>query len=220
MIDISKKIEFLKQQLEENKLDYLLIPMRDEFGCEYVPPESRRIEYISGFTGSNAYIIFGKENIEFFTDGRYTTQSKQQLDSKYFNIHNIAETKANDWIKNNIEAASNIGVYSKVVSVESFEELASLCEENKINLVSLDNDLIDKIWNNKPKPKHSKPFQINNHNYLSQIVNDLDTDYLFETDPENICYLLNLRGKDLAYTPIILCFALISKSGDLKIFSR
>ena len=78
--------------LIKNNFDYFLLPNSDEFFSEYLPQNQKIIEFICGFNGSNATIIFGQNKNYFFTDGRYILQAKQQLDLNEFEIINIADS--------------------------------------------------------------------------------------------------------------------------------
>ena len=84
-------MEKIKDFLIKNNFDYFLLPNSDEFFSEYLPQNQKKIEFICGFTGSNATIIFGQKKSYFFTDGRYILQAKQQLDLNEFEIINIAD---------------------------------------------------------------------------------------------------------------------------------
>ncbi len=214
------KIKNLKQELKSNKLDYLLIPIRDEFGCEYVPKQSRRIEFLTGFKGSNAFVIFSRKGKSaFFTDGRYTLQARKEINNSDFNIFEMAETSPEKWLEENISTNDKVAVNIELISVDNFKNFNNILAKRNVELIEVSNDFIDKIWNNRPKAKYSEHFNISNDNKISKLTNKLNCDYILETDPENICWLLNIRGRDLDFTPIILCFAVISKGGEIVIFT-
>ena len=82
-----KQIKFF---LQENKIDFLLLPNNDEFFSEYLPESKRRIKAITGFNGSNAVVIFGIKKSYFFTDRRYILQAKNLLDLTEYEIFDIA----------------------------------------------------------------------------------------------------------------------------------
>lgn len=218
------KLNELKKQLSNQQIDFLLIPMRDEFGCEYVPPQGRRIEFLTNFTGSNAFVVVGLKESAFFTDGRYTLQASMEVNSEDYSIFEMAEKDHIKWLKENVKKSQVIGYNPAVFSVYEIEKIIELCKENQVILKALKEDLVDDIWQNKPATSNSKAFVIADADdtklKTENMAHSLKADYLFETDPENIAWLLNLRGKDLAYTPIILCYLLLSKSGDYTIFTN
>lgn len=213
------KLESLKQILEDKKLDFIIIPMRDEFGCEYVPPQGKRIEYLTGFTGSNALVIAGTKTAAFFTDGRYTLQASMEVDQSEYEIYEMTEKDHFDWLKEHCINSAVIGYNPALFSIETVNKLKEFCQKNNKELRELNEDLIDQIWQEKPKPDYSKAFKIDEENRVNKVINKIDADFLLETDPENICWLLNIRGKDLAYTPVILTYMLLSKKGEIILFS-
>lgn len=104
----------LKTFLKDQKIDFFLLPNSDEFFSEYLPEKEKRIEWLTGFSGSNATVIFGQERSYFFTDGRYVLQAKQQLDLNEFEIFNIAEMPLLSWIANNVGKEKKIGARSEI----------------------------------------------------------------------------------------------------------
>ena len=79
------RVRSLKTLLKTDGIDYFILPNCDEFFSEYLPENEKRIEYLTGFTGSNALIIFGQKKSYFFTDGRYILQAKNEIDLSYMN---------------------------------------------------------------------------------------------------------------------------------------
>ena len=112
----------IKNFLIENNFDYFLLPNSDEFFSEYLPQHQKRVEFITGFSGSNATIIFGQNKNYFFTDGRYILQAKQQLDLNEFEIINIAEKSLISWLKDNFDKTQNLALDQKLFSKNFIEE--------------------------------------------------------------------------------------------------
>jgi Xaa-Pro aminopeptidase len=104
----------IKSFLTKHKIDVYLVPMKDEFGSEYLPKDRRFIEAISGFTGSNAFIVLSNKKNAFFTDGRYTTQAKLEVDSKKFEIFDLSEISEVDYLLKNLPMLAG-GLNNKVV---------------------------------------------------------------------------------------------------------
>ena len=96
-----------------------------------------------------------------------------------------------------------------------------------IIMVPIDDNLIDKIWNRNKNFKTKKPFFIDEkcstgdqNKKIITLLSKFSTDYLFITSPQSICWLLNIRGNDLIYTPLIMAYCLINQKGHLEIFSK
>ena len=79
MLNTSKKIAEIRKLLIKNKIDYYLIPHSDEYQNEFLPNYSKRLEWISNFTGSAGDVIVGIKEAYLFVDGRYTIQAQNEV---------------------------------------------------------------------------------------------------------------------------------------------
>ena len=207
--------------LIKNNFDYFLLPNSDEFFSEYLPQNQKRIEFICGFNGSNATIIFGQKKNYFFTDGRYVLQAKQQLDLKQFEIINIAEKSLISWLKDNVDKSQNLALDPKLLSKNFVDE----CESFLSKITFLQKNPIDEIWIDKPiikaSPVFSCPLNLVGENFQqkkSKLLDGFLSDAIFISKPENLNWLLNIRSDDIEFTPLFLGQALVFKDGKLVIF--
>ena len=213
----------IKNFLIENNFDYFLLPNSDEFFSEYLPQHQKRVEFITGFSGSNATIIFGQNKNYFFTDGRYILQAKQQLDLNEFEIINIADKPLFSWLKDNVDKTQNLALDPKLLSKNFIEE----CENFLSKITFLQKNPIDEIWIDKPIIKGSQvfslPLNLVGENYeqkKSKLLDGFLSDAIFISKPENLNWLLNIRSDDVDYTPLFLAQALLFKNGKLVIFAN
>ena len=211
----------LKTFLKEQKIDFFLLQNSDEFFSEYLPESEKRIQYLTGFSGSNATIIFGEKNSYFFTDGRYSLQARNQLDLQEFEIFNIAEKSVLLWIEHNLEKGQKLALDTKLASVNFIKA----CEKLGVNLVLLDSNPVDQIWKNRPAKPNSAVFVLDNKavgvdskTKRELILSALEADAQIITKPENICWLLNIRAADVEFTPLLLTYAILYKSGEVELF--
>jgi Xaa-Pro aminopeptidase len=112
--ELLRKINFLLQQ---EKIDYFIQPNSDEFFLEYLPQSEKRIEYLSGFTGSNASIIITKNKCKFFTDGRYILQAKNELNKNDYEIFNIATTPLLTWLAGSLKKSERVAIDAKLCTI-------------------------------------------------------------------------------------------------------
>jgi Xaa-Pro aminopeptidase len=218
------KIVLLRELLATNNIDAFLIPSWDEFQGEYVADYAKRLEYICGFNGSNGFLVVTKKQAAFFTDGRYILQARNQL-SQDFEIYDYAQYSVEKWCKENLRKDAKIGYDSKLFSLKQ----ASIYIDANYELKSV-NNLVDSIWQDKPKKPDSIPFIYDIkyagkswHDKLQEIckiIKDNESDAYFLSDYHSICWLLNIRGRDLEYTPIIQCYAIIDIDGVVEIFTH
>ena len=211
----------IKDFLIKNNFDYFLLPNSDEFFSEYLPQNQKRIEFICGFTGSNATIIFGQKRSYFFTDGRYILQAKQQLDLNEFEIINIADKTLISWLKEFVDETKNLALDPKLLSKNFIDE----CEVFLSKITFLQKNPIDEIWVENPILKHSQVFSCplnlvgkSFEQKKSKLLDNFLSDAIFISKPENLNWLLNIRSDDIEYTPLFLGQALLFKNGKLIIF--
>jgi len=208
----------LKTFLKEQKIDYFLLPNSDEFFSEYLQPSEKRVEYLTGFTGSAATVIFGQNKSYFFTDGRYILQAKEQLDLAEFEIINIAQKPLISWINENISKQQKLALDAKLVSKNFVDNL-------NVSLVFLPQNPLNKIWQNRPK-KNESPIFLVPQNLCGQdslekrkaVAANISADALLITKPENLCWLLNIRASDIEFNPLCLTYAILFKNGEMDFF--
>ncbi len=218
---MTNKLKKLRQQMDKNNLYGFIIPMSDEFQSEYVPEQSRRLEWLTGFTGSAGSAIVTQDNAAFFTDGRYTIQALEQIDNDIFEIHDIGDKKPLKWLEDNLSDNHKLG-YDPFLHTEN--EIRNL-RKNKINILPVGSSIIDRIWTDKPASS-TKPIFMHDIKYSGQssdnkiktIANDLVADAVIISLPESTNWLLNIRGNDLPHTPFALSYAILYKNKTLDLF--
>jgi Xaa-Pro aminopeptidase len=206
-------ISELRKKICANKLDSFIIPSNDEFQSEYVPDHANRLRFITGFKGSNGVALITSDKAIFFTDGRYILQAKEEVNSE-FQIHDIKNIYDNEFLK------GKIGYDPKLhTSVNQYKNSTFIACEN----------LVDLIWKNKPTSEISQTFDYpvkyagelseSKCNNIERYLQDNEIDALVITDPTNICWLLNIRGGDVKYTPVILSYLIFHKDGNYDIYT-
>ena len=216
-----EKIKKLKRLIKEFNLDGYLIPKNDEFFGEYIPKNKDRLNYISNFSGSYGFALILKRKNYLFVDGRYSLQAKIQSE-KNFEIITIPKRYPSNVLKNQ---KLSIGYDPKL---HTNQMLKHLFQKTKCKLIPINKNLIDKIWIKKKKEKPKKFFTLRNEitdqcykNKLKQLCKILRTnkiDLQFISAPENVAWLLNLRGDDSAYTPIPNSYLIIDSLNKANLF--
>jgi Xaa-Pro aminopeptidase len=210
---INKRIKILRDKFIEYGIDGYIIPKNDEFFSEYAVKD--RLKIISNFSGSAGLAIVLKKSNYLFVDGRYTIQAKQQSGSQ-FKIIEIHKLFPKNIIKN-LKLGFDPDLFTK--------KNLNLYFGNSLKLISIQNNLIDKIHqikNSKRKIFYSltnKSVGESHQSKINKISNILKlkkADYLFVSSPENVAWLMNIRGHDCPTSPIPNCRLLISK--NKKIF--
>ena len=213
---IRKRINTLKKKFNYFNIDGYVIPKNDEFFSEYSKQD--RLKSISNFSGSAGYAVILKKKNYLFVDGRYTIQA--QLESgKNFKIVSHQKIINCKMFKN-----LTLGIDPKVFTSAQIKRFFS--KNNRIKEIPF--NLIDKIYKNsisKTKPFFSLDKKIVGESHLKKIVRvskflkKNKSDYLFVTAPENVAWLLNIRGFDNPNSPIPNCRLLINSKGKFYIIT-
>jgi Xaa-Pro aminopeptidase len=213
---IKNKIKILKEKFKKFKIDGYIIPKNDEYFLEYA--KNDRLKNISNFSGSAGIAVILKKKNYLFVDGRYTIQAKQES-AKNFNIIEIHKRLPHTIIKN-----LNLGYDPKIFTSKNLKYYFS-----NNNHIPINNNLIDQIF--RFKEKKTKPFYSlkknivgeTHHSKILKVINYLKSnkaDYLFTTAPENVAWLLNIRGYDNPNSPIPNARLLIGKNKKLFLITK
>ena len=220
---IKKRIKNLKSFFNELGIDGYVIPKNDEFFSEYSNKD--RLKIISNFSGSAGYAIILKKKNYLFVDGRYTIQASLESGDN-FQIKDYQKIINCDLFKN-----LTLGIDPKLFTSSQIQNF--FLKKNKVKQIPI--NLIDKIYRNNKlviKPFYSLKDKIVGENHkkkLKKIISFLKRkklDYIFISAPENVAWLLNIRGQDNPNSPIPNCHMLLDRKkniyllGEKKKFSK
>ena len=217
----------LKKFLQENNIDFFIQPNCDSFFSEYLPDHCKRIEFITNFSGSNACVIFGKKKSYFFTDGRYILQAADQIDNNEFEIINLAKQNILSWFKQNLSQKQIIALDTKLFNINFISDILKITDNKNAKIKFLDHNPIDNFWLSRPKIANSKIYFCDNK-FTGQesqikrqkIILNIKGDALLISNPQNLCWLLNIRASDVKYSPILLSYAILYKDGSCDLFAN
>tara|TARA_B110001452_G_scaffold48713_1_gene37250 strand:+ start:61 stop:1758 length:1698 start_codon:yes stop_codon:yes gene_type:complete len=213
---ISKKISDLRKKFGKYKIDGYIIPKNDEFFSEYAAKD--RLRAISNFGGSAGLAIILKKINYLFVDGRYTIQAKQQSGNQ-FKIVEIHK-----FLPKNIIGNLKLGFDPSLFTKRAF----NLNFNKSQKLIPIKKNLVDEIYKNKESKRkkfYSLPGMVVGESYKSKIsrVHNIlkfkKADYLFISSPENVAWLMNIRGYDNPTSPIPNCRLLINKNKKIFLIS-
>ncbi len=214
---IKKRIKKLKSKFIKYNIDGYIIPKNDEFFSEYAATD--RLKIISNFSGSAGIAIVLKKKNYLFVDGRYTIQAQLQS-GKLFKVIEIHKQLPRHILKN-LKLGFDPKLHTKRQLLSYFGDSLIL---KQINI-----NLIDEIYKNK-KIKIKKFFSLENkitgENFKSKIkkikkiLKSNKTDYLFISSPENVAWVLNIRGEDNPNSPIPNCRLIVGKKRELFLITQ
>ena len=214
---IAKRIKQLRSKFNKFEIDGYVIPKNDEFFSEYAAKD--RLKIISDFTGSAGFAIILKKKNYLFVDGRYTLQAEIES-GKQFKI-----IKYEDILNCKLFKNLTLGIDPKLFT--SFQIKRFFKKYN--NIKEIETNLIDLIYNKysfKSKPFYSLQKNITGENHLTKInkisnfLKKNKKNFLFVSSPENVAWLLNIRGFDNPNSPMPNCRLLINDNKKIYLISK
>lgn len=220
------RIAALRAELKTRGLDGFVLPRSDAHQNEYVAPSEERLAWLTGFTGSAGFVAILPGRAALFVDGRYTLQAKDQVDGKTFTIEHLVDKPPHEWLAQNLSAGMTIGYDPWLHTADGIERLSKSCTSAAAKLVATEPDPIDVIWTDRPKPPlapvvlYDRAGEESAHK-LDRLRADIarqKIDALAVSDPHNVAWLFNIRGGDVAHTPLPLSFAIVPAQGRPTIY--
>ena len=214
---IKKRIRQLRKKFNQFNIDGYIVPKNDEFFSEYAAID--RLKIISNFSGSAGLAVILKKNNYLFVDGRYTIQAQQQS-GKQFKIIEIHKFLPHSLIKN-LTLGFDPNLLTKRQLYGYFGKF--------LELKQINNNLIDEIYkkrNLRAKKFFSLSSKVTGKSFKSKInkIRNIlklnKTDYLFVSAPENVAWVLNIRGSDNPNSPIPNCRLIIGKNKELFLITQ
>jgi Xaa-Pro aminopeptidase len=222
------RVAALRTELARRGLTGFIVPRSDRHQNEYVPASEQRLAWLTGFTGSAGVAIVLMERALLFVDGRYTLQAREQVDTSLFAIEHLVETPPDRWIEENLAIGDRLGYDPWLHTVEGAERLSKACATAGATLVAVEPDLIDAIWADRPAPPLGA-VTLHDVRFAGEAAEDklariraevvkLRADALVISDPHAVAWAFNIRGADVAHTPLPLAFAIVPQAGRPSLY--
>ncbi|WP_036293720.1 aminopeptidase P family protein [Methylosinus sp. PW1] len=219
--DSAERLAALRAELARLEIDGFIAPRADEHQNEYVPKSAERLAWLTGFTGSAGVVVVLADKAALFVDGRYTLQAPEQVDTKRVAVLDIAKTAPSRWLAETAKKGARIGYDPWVHTPAQIERYAKALESKGVTLVPLERNPIDAVWTDRPEPPQGaislyppRLAGVAAKTKIARVRKALgEADALLVSDPHALAWLFNLRGADVAYTPIALAFAVLPKEG-------
>ncbi|MCA1529085.1 aminopeptidase P family protein [Bradyrhizobium yuanmingense] len=227
-VALAARLASLREELARRKLTGFVVPRADQQQNEYVPPSEERLAWLTGFTGSAGLAVVLPQEAALFVDGRYTLQAAKQVDAKAWAVESLIDPPPESWVAAHLKAGDRLGFDPWLHTFSAAERLSAACAKAGAELVAVDSNPIDAIWQDRPQPPlapvavHSLQHAgITEAEKLTQIraeIAKLGTDALVLSDSHAVAWTFNIRGADVAHTPLPLSYALVPKEGRPTIF--
>ncbi|WP_315762750.1 MULTISPECIES: aminopeptidase P family protein [unclassified Bradyrhizobium] len=227
-VALTARLSALREELAKRKLTGFIVPRADQQQNEYVPGSEERLAWLTGFTGSAGAAVVLPHKAAVFIDGRYTLQAAKQVDGKAWTVEPLIEPPLETWLSAHLQPGDRFGFDPWLHTSAAAERLAAACAKAGAELVAVDSNPVDTIWTERPQPPlapvaiHAAEFsgesEAGKLARIRQEIDKLGVEALVLSDAHNVAWALNIRGADVAHTPLPLSYALVPKTGRPTIF--
>lgn len=223
---VAPRLMALRAAIAEAGLDGFLVPRADAHRGESVPPGEARLEYMTSFTGSAGIAAIGLRKAALFIDSRYTLQAPAETNTGLIKVVESAQGGLPKEIGDVVPKGGKIGYDPWLHTPGEIKDLSAKLE-GRATLVPTRN-LVDTIWTDRPGAPVSL-VEFLGHNRagktasekladLQKTLAEENVDATVLTLPESICWLFNMRGRDVPNTPFVLGFAIVPKKGKPTVY--
>jgi Xaa-Pro aminopeptidase len=227
-VALAARLAQLREELARRNLTGFVVPRADSHQNEYVPPSDERLAWLSGFTGSAGLAAVLLDRAVLFVDGRYTLQAAQQIDTTSWTVASLVDPPPEAWLAQELKAGDRLGFDPWLHTSAAVERLQGACAKAGAELVALETNPVDSVWQERPAPPlgavsvhdlkfagEAEPAKLAR---IREDIGKLRTDALVMSDPHAVAWTFNIRGADVAHTPLPLAYALVPKDGRPTVF--
>ena len=220
---VTDRLAKLRQEMAKRNIAVYIVPTADFHGSEYVGEHFKARKYITGFTGSAGTAVITMTEAGLWTDGRYFVQAAQQLEGSTIELRKMGMEGVptiEEYLKDTLKEGEIIGFDGRVVSGTWGNTLLEIAREKNGSLY-VDEDLVDIIWEDRP-PMSKADVMLFDIKYTGRDVSDKlvdvrnvmkekGADVHLMSSLYDIAWLLNVRGGDISYVPVVLSYLSITQ---------
>ena len=227
ILTVPERIEALREQMQIHGLDAWLVYTADPHLSEYLPEHWSQREYLSGFSGSAAYMAVTQDKASLWTDSRYWVQAEAQLKDSGIELMKMGAQgtpSLEDWVKEQLFAGQAVGVNGLALSVAQALKLEESLGQAELELV-VEHELLDAFWEERPALPQAPIYEhdakyagLPRQQKITQVreaMRELDSDVHLISALDDIAWILNLRGSDVEYNPVFLSHRFFPELPDI-----
>lgn len=228
LMKVTDRIAVLRGEMEREGIDIWIVPSADYHQSEYVGSYFKARQYMTGFTGSAGTAVFTRDKACLWTDGRYFIQAEKELEGSGITLCKMGEPDCGtieEFLEEELPEEGVIGFDGRTVGIgegKGYENAAA----RKNGSVNWRHDLVGRVWKNRPSLPEEKAFSLEKKyagesaaSKLARVrekMKEHDADVHLLTSLDDIAWLLNIRGNDVAYCPLVLSYLILySDHGEL-----
>ena len=222
------RLAALRDQLQRDRLDGFVVPLTDEHMSEYVGGYAQRLAWLTGFQGSAGSAVVLPQAAAIFTDGRYTLQVREQVSGDDWQFVAVPQTSVASWLGDNAANGARIGYDPWLHTRAWVEEARAKLAARGAELVAVDTNPVDAVWPDRPAPS-TAPLGVQDDDragatsaakraLIADWLATEQADAVVLTALDSIAWVLNVRGRDVAHTPVALAYAIVDADGTADLY--
>ncbi len=221
-MNVPEKLKELRVLMEKAGIDIYVVPTADFHQSEYVGEHFKSRQWLTGFTGSAGTAVVTKDSAGLWTDGRYFLAAEQQLAGSTVELYRMGEPDVPSieaFIESNLSEKGTLGFDGRSVSMGEGKNYEKVVQQ-KQGQINYEHDLIDKIWLDRPplskEPAFSLGVEYAGETVASKLsrlrakMTEAGATVHIMTSLDDICWLLNIRGNDIEFFPLVLSYAVVT----------
>jgi Xaa-Pro aminopeptidase len=222
------RLDALRKELTRKGLDGFVIPISDEHLSEYVGAYAQRLAWLTGFGGSAGTAAVLRDKAAIFVDGRYTLQVKDQVDGKLYEYKSVPQDSLGEWLAANAGKGARIAYDPWLHTKGWARSVGKALEEAGAELVAVDSNPIDAVWQDQPEPSAAPAFvqdealagrsSADKRSEVGEWLKAKKLDAAVISALDSVAWLLNVRGADVDHTPVALSYVLAHADGTADWF--
>ncbi|MCH8683758.1 aminopeptidase P family protein [Pedomonas mirosovicensis] len=230
MPNAAERLSALRAELTARGLAGFVVPLTDEHMSEYVGEYAKRLEWLTGFTGSAGSAVVLADSAAIFVDGRYTLQVRDQVDGSLYEYQSVLETSPAQWLGERVGEGQKIGFDPWYHTRGWVEATRRTLAAKGAELVAVESNPVDAVWADQPKPPLD-PILVHDDAYTGMsteeklaatgaAVGAAGANAAVIAALDSVAWLFNIRGTDVACTPVARAFALSFADGRAELFTE
>lgn len=224
-MNIAERISELRTRMASKGIDAYIVPTADFHQSEYVGEHFKARKYISGFSGSYGTVVITRDDGGLWTDGRYFFQAENELAGSGIRLMKmfVGDTPSiTEYLTDRVPRGGTVAFDGRVLSMGEGREFEEVLAARQIR-IHYSVDLIGDIWEDRP-PLSDKPAFFLEEKYSGEstasklkrvrgVMEEHGATAHIIASLDDVCWLLNIRGDDIDFFPLLLSYAIVKKDG-------
>jgi len=218
----TERLEKLKETMKDEGVDVCLIESTDFHSSEYVSDYFKVTEYYSGCTSDNVVMVVSEDEVCLWTDGRYFISAAKELEGSGIRLMKSGEPgvlPVHLYLETILKQGMSLGYDGRTIRVDKGNLYRKAAAKSGCIIVG-DFDPAEDLWEDRPALPAGKirilPVGISGEEYLSKrekVMTELrkfGAQNIVLSKLDDIMWLLNIRGEDIAYNPVALSYLILA----------